>query len=86
MEKEEITIEKTIRTSGYSINPVVHSRLYSKEHSRGVSFICSKEPLAVIVSDKSSKGTLHMISQDVSRQSLFETMPDLRDLVSDTAT
>lgn len=80
MEKEEIVAEEPVTIAEYTIVPIIRKSLHCHKNKEGNIFICTKHPLAVLVT-VGSKKMLHIIEDDVSMEQLIKELPELKNLL-----
>lgn len=81
MEKKWLKTETPLDVAGVTIIPVVKTRLDYWSNKGGTSYLCSKEPVSVVVFSDSVKMALCIDGEEISIGELAAEIPDLQEML-----
>ncbi len=79
MEKEKVSIENPATIEGITIIPLTKVSLNYWQSNGGVSFLGTKQPIAVVVVSPSAKRAFKMTGEEISLDQLLQESPAVKE-------
>jgi len=81
MEKKHISVQGPLPVNGLNLLPVIETSLNCRQGSSYLSFMGTKQPVAVVIISPSGKRAVRISGEEVSIDQLIKELPSIQDVL-----